>query len=199
MEVAPQFVLWAAEELPCKQSLEIVPAFAVREEQIRHILLAMQYEVDNGFQAGRLFGEYMGLSFATALLKKHSIALTRNAQFKGGLPRHKLKHIIDFVDGNLASDLSLREMADQLKLAPSHFARAFKESVGVSPHQYILRRRIERALQLLKGPRRNLASMACELGFSNQGHFTNVFHRLVGVSPSRYSERRYLTRRTPIQ
>jgi AraC family transcriptional regulator len=79
-------------------------------------------------------------------------------------------------------------MADQLDMGPCHFARAFKESAGVSPHQYVLRRRIERALQLLKGTQPSLAEMSRELGFSSQGHFTTVFRRLVGVSPSNYRE-----------
>jgi AraC family transcriptional regulator len=188
IEVAPKFIVWAADELTAKRPIEIAPSFAVKEERVRHILLTMYHELLNGFQSGRLFGELIGLSFATALLTGHSTVPVRNGQYKGGLPQYKLRQVAEYIDVNLASALSLSEMADQLDMGPCHFARAFKESVGVSPHQYVLRRRIERALQLLKGAHPSLAEMSRELGFSSHGHFTTVFHRFVGVSPSSYRE-----------
>ena len=78
--------------------------------------------------------------------------------------------------GNLTADRALP------------LSRAFKESTGLSPHQFILRRRVERALQMLKEKRTNLADIAYDLGFSSQGHFTTVFSKIVGVSPSSYRE-----------
>jgi len=188
MEVAPKFIVWAADELVARRPIEIAQCFAVKDERLRHILLTMHHELLNGFQSGRLFGECIGLSFATALLTRHSVVPLRSRQYKGGLPQYKLRQLSEYIDVNLASSLSLSEMADQLDMGPCHFARAFKESVGVSPHQYVLRRRIERALQLLKGTHPSLAEMSRELGFSSQGHFTTVFRRLVGVSPSNYRE-----------
>jgi AraC family transcriptional regulator len=187
IEVAPKFIVWAADELVAKRPIEIAQSFAVRAEGIRHILLTMHYELLNGFQSGRLFGECIGLSFATALLTRHSNVPIHNGQYKGGLPQFKLRQVAEYIDVNLSA-LSLREMADQLDMGPCHFARAFKESVGVSPHQYVLRRRIERALQLLKGSHPSLAEISRELGFSSQGHFSTIFHRFVGVSPSSYRE-----------
>ena len=188
MEVAPKFIVWAADELVAKRPIEIAQSFAVREQGIRHILLTMHHELLNGFQSGRLFGECIGLSLATALLTRHSTVPIRNGRYKGGLSQYKLRQVTEYIDVNLASALSLSEMADQLDMGPCHFARAFKESVGVSPHQYVLRRRIERALQLLKGSHPSLAEMSRELGFSSQGHFSTAFHRFVGVSPSSYRE-----------
>jgi AraC family transcriptional regulator len=79
-------------------------------------------------------------------------------------------------------------MANLLQMGPCHFARAFKESTGLSPHQYVLRRRVERALQMLKETPTNLVDIAYDLGFSSQGHFTTVFSKIVGVSPSSYRE-----------
>lgn len=188
IEVAPKFIVWAADELVAKRPIDIAQSFAVREEGIRHILLTMHYELLNGFQSGRLFGECIGLSFATTLLTRHSTLPISNAQYKGGLPQHKLRQVAEYIDVNLASALSLSGMSNQLGMGPCHFARAFSESVGVSPHQYVLRRRIERALRLLKGSHPSLAEMSRELGFSSQGHFSTVFHRFVGVSPSSYRE-----------
>ena len=179
VEVAPKFAVWAADHLGVKKPVEIVQSFAIKDERISHILLTMHHELLNGFQSGRLFGECIGLSFATAVLTKYSAAPARTGQYKGGLPQHKVRQVAEFIDVNLASALSLSDMADQLDMGPCHFARAFKESVGASPHQYVLRRRVERALQLLKDTHPSLTEMSRELGFSSLGHFTTVFHRFV--------------------
>jgi len=138
--------------------------------------------------SGKLFGEYMGLSFATALVTSHSSARARLTDYRGGLSPYKLRQVIAFINDNLSSNVSLAEMANLLQMGPCHFARAFKESTGLSPHQYVLRRRVERALQMLKETSTNLVDIAYDLGFSSQGHFTTVFSKIVGVSPSSYRE-----------
>jgi len=79
-------------------------------------------------------------------------------------------------------------MANLVQMGPCHFARAFKESTGLSPHQYVLRRRIDRAVEMLKDERSSLAGIAYDLGFSSQGHFTTVFRKFTGTQPSNYRE-----------
>src|SRR5262249_60369278 len=72
-------------------------------------------------------------------------------------------------------------------LSPYHFARRFKESTGLSPHRYIIARRIERAKELLRGEEDlSLGQVAARVGFWDQGHFTRHFKRLVGVTPRRF-------------
>jgi AraC family transcriptional regulator len=93
-----------------------------------------------------------------------------------------------FVNENLANSLSLTEIASLVQMGPCHFARAFKESTGVSPHQYVLRRRIDRAVEMLRDERSSLAGIAYDLGFSSQGHFTTVFRKFTGTQPSSYRE-----------
>ncbi len=188
LELAPKFVLWAADELVTNGTFEVQQLWSAKEEQLRHIMLTLHHELQANCRSGQLFGEYMGLSFATALLTRHSSVPARLSHYRGGLSQYKLRQVTDFINDNLAASLSLADMAKLLDMGPCHFARAFKESTGVSPHQYVLRRRVERALQLLKETRVNLADIAYDLGFSSQGHFTTVFRKLVGVSPSSYRE-----------
>ena len=188
LEIAPKFVLWAADELVTARPFEVQRLYAAQDEQLRYIMLTLHNELLANCPSGRLFGEYMGLSFATALLTNHSTSPSRLSQYRGGLSPYKLRQITEYIGDNLSNNLSLAEMANLLQMGPCHFARAFKESTGLSPHQYVLRRRVERALQMLKEKRTNLADIAYDLGFSSQGHFTTVFSKIVGVSPSSYRE-----------
>jgi AraC family transcriptional regulator len=129
----------------------------------------------------------MGLSFATALLTKHTLSPVR-LSYRGGLSRAKLRQVTEFIQDNLSGNLTVADMANLVQMGPCHFARAFKESTNMPPHQFVLRRRIERALQMLKETQVNLASVAYELGFSSQGHFSTVFRKAAGVSPSEYRQ-----------
>jgi AraC family transcriptional regulator len=188
LEIAPKFVLWAGDELVANGPFEIRRLWAAKDEQLRYIMLTLHNELLANCPSGRLFGEYMGLSFATVLLTNYSEGSTRVSQYRGGLSPYKLRQVTDYIRDNLSNNLSLAEMANLLQMGPCHFARAFKESTGLSPHQYVLRRRVEQALRMLKETRTNLADIAYDLGFSSQGHFTTVFSKIVGVSPSNYRD-----------
>lgn len=81
---------------------------------------------------------------------------------------------------------SLEAMAGQAGVTPSHFCRIFKKATGLSPHQYLMKARFERAKDLLEGSGLPLSTIADQLGFGSQSHFTRGFHRAVGVTPSDY-------------
>jgi len=188
MEVAPKYLVWAAEELGLDGRLEVQPLWSGEEEQARHVMLALHNELIVGCPSGQLFAEYVGLSFATMMLTRHAATPGRPAVYRGGLSHYKLRQVLAFINDNLATTLSLVDMANLIQMGPCHFARAFKASTGFSPHQYILRRRIDRALEVLKQTHVNLADLAYKLGFSSQGHFTTVFRKMVGVPPNSYHE-----------
>jgi AraC family transcriptional regulator len=101
-----------------------------------------------------------------------------------------LAHVLDTIDDRIADDLSLAELAAVADLSPMHFARLFRRAVGVSPHQYVLQRRMARAQALLGLTQHRLADIALAVGFSSQSHMTAVFTKGLGVSPLRYREQR---------
>jgi AraC family transcriptional regulator len=106
---------------------------------------------------------------------------------RGGLSRRKLKDVLEYIHQNLDAGLTLRDLAAVAHLSPYHFARLFKTSTGLPPHQYVIARRIERAKQLLRGGEElSLAQVAARAGFWDQGHFTRHFKRLVGITPKRF-------------
>jgi AraC-like DNA-binding protein len=90
------------------------------------------------------------------------------------------------MSASIGSDLSLRALADECGLSVSHFARAFRQSTGTSPHQWIVERRIEQATAKLAGGEASLAEIAVECGFADQSHFTRVFAKHVGSSPGQW-------------
>jgi len=91
---------------------------------------------------------------------------------------------------HIGADTSLETLAELAQLSPHHFATVFKASIGLPPHQYILRQRIAKAKELLADNRMSLAEISYVLGFPSQAHFTTMFGKLVGVTPGAYRDRR---------
>jgi AraC family transcriptional regulator len=106
--------------------------------------------------------------------------------YAGGLRRTVLRRVLEHLQAHLDEELPVTALAAVADLSPSYFSRLFKRSTGLSPHQYLLRQRIERARDLLADPGRRVAEVSCELGFPSQSHFTTVFRTLVGVTPRAY-------------
>jgi AraC family transcriptional regulator len=103
------------------------------------------------------------------------------------LSKHKLRAVIEYIHEHLDADLSLDHLAAVAHVSPYHFARLFKNSTGLPPHQYVIACRIERAKELLRQrDRLPIAEVATEVGFAHQSHFTRHFKRLVGVTPRRF-------------
>lgn len=107
----------------------------------------------------------------------HSISYT------GGLPQHKLKLVIDYINEHLGRGVSLRELAAIAQLTQFHFCRAFKQTTGLSPHQYLIKQRVEQAKQLLKSGKMKISEVAVACGFTHQSHMHRHFKRLTGVTP----------------
>ena len=107
-------------------------------------------------------------------------------RFKSGLTKRRLNLALDYIQAHLDSGILLEDLAGAVGLSPFHFAKLFKLSTGSTPHQYVLQRRLERAMELLRSSEATLSEIALESGFADQSHFANVFRRFMGVTPSRY-------------
>jgi AraC-like DNA-binding protein len=108
---------------------------------------------------------------------------------RGGLAPGALQRVCDHVEARLAERIALRELADVARLSACHFSRAFKQSVGASPHRYVMTRRIAAAARLIRESRSPLTEIALMVGFSDQSHFTRVFASMMGEAPSIYRQR----------
>jgi len=101
-----------------------------------------------------------------------------------------MRRVVDFVQAHLDQDLSLEALAQQTSFSPYYFARLFRQTTGESPHQFVLRQRIERARRLLKETDIPLAHVAIESGFANQSHLTRAFKQQYGLTPRAYRHNR---------
>jgi AraC family transcriptional regulator len=106
----------------------------------------------------------------------------------GGLSPTQLKRVTDYINDHLAQELSLEELAAIAQLSPYHFCRSFKRSIGFTPHQYVIRQRVERAKLLLKDGKMGIVEVAIACGFTHQSHLNRHFKRLTGVTPKKFSK-----------
>lgn len=105
---------------------------------------------------------------------------------RGGLAPFNLRRVMEFVEGNLTEPLSVDQLAQQASLSPFHFARSFKHSTGMTPHQYVTERRMRHAKRMLSDFQMKLAEVGKQAGFSSQSRFTTVFRKHVGLTPGEY-------------
>lgn len=176
----------AAEAELNPDTLEVVEAFGARDPQLEHAALELLAELRAGGPGGRLYGDALGTVLAVQLLRRYSSVGAPVLRGPAGLPRAALRHAADYVEEHLAQDLSLAAVAEAAGFSPYHFARLFKASTGLSPHQYVIRRRVERARTLLATTTWPLALIAREVGFASGSHLAQHFRRLLGASPSAY-------------
>lgn len=128
-------------------------------------------------------------SLASALLDHallSQIGRREGLQLKGGLAAHQRRQLVDNIEQRLAEPLSIGQLAAQCALSPYHFARMFRESFGVPPHQYLLARRLARARDLLRNSSLPLGEVALACGFASASHFTNRFKQNLGGTPGEY-------------
>lgn len=104
----------------------------------------------------------------------------------GGLSAVKLNRVKDFINENSEKNISLKTLASIADISSYHFLRTFKSETGVTPHQYVIERRVERAKALLADKRLTLAEIAYSVGFSSQSHMTDCFRRFVGATPGKF-------------
>lgn len=112
-----------------------------------------------------------------------------------GLQKWRLKRVIEFIEERLSGPIPLNELAEVVGLSPSHFGAQFRAATGLRPHEYILRKRIQRAQELLLGTNDPVIEIALGVGFQTQAHFTRVFGRFVGDTPFQWRQRRLMESR----
>lgn len=144
-------------------------------------------ELEYNAYAGKLYGESLAMAFSLHLLEQHGDFSSKLKLPHGKLAASKLRRAIEFVHENLAEDLSIEQIADSVYLSAFHFARLFKNTLGLTMHQYVLQNRLERAKRLMiKAPNLNLTEISLSVGFFDQAHFTKTFKRATGATPKTF-------------
>ena len=181
--IDPSIVARAATQLELNQLPDFDNRWSFQDEQLRLLLTEMEREVTSGAATGPLYGDLLGLSLSVALIRKYGRTSTTVAPHKGGIAKPRLNRALEYIAANLQSEIRLEDLAEAAGLSLFHFARAFRESMGATPHQYLLQRRIDSAKSLLRTPGRNLEVIASATGFADASHLSKAFRRQVGTSP----------------
>lgn len=168
------------------RDVELVNHWGVKDAQIERILRALEADLEAGLRSGRLFGESLLCALAVHLQRCYSVTPLKGARSRNGLPKARLHRVLDFIESNLDQEITLSALAETAGMSPHYFSVMFKQSTESSPHQYVLRRRIELARRLLNDRRVSVLEAAVRSGFSDQSHFTKIFRRIVGVTPAAY-------------
>ena len=182
---APAFLGRVAEESGLDAgAIELRASLDQRDGAVEHIGLAMLAEMEAGGAGGRVYGDALATALATHLLRNHGASPQYAADHRGRLPKGALRRVTDFVGDNLSVDIGLSEMAGVANLSRYHFSRQFKRSTGLSPHQYVIGRRVQRAKELLSKTDLSVGDVASAVGFAHQSHLARHFRRRFGVAPS---------------
>jgi AraC family transcriptional regulator len=185
--ICPTLLDRATQEL-MQREIELIPQFAIDDPVIQQLALAIKLEIQTGCMSGRLYGELLGTALAARLVQNYAVNKPPLEFKANGLAQSQLERVIDYMKANLAQDLSILDLATLTSMSESHFSRSFKQSVGISPYQYLMQQRVERAKQLLAQRSIVISTIALDCGFANQTHLTKVFRQMTGMTPKAYQK-----------
>jgi AraC family transcriptional regulator len=166
--------------------VELRPSRKFADPRLSAMVAAAHAEMVAGFPSGRLFLDSVEQAMAVALVNGHAVRHRPVQLYRGGLGSARLRRIRELVHAKMEDDLSLDDMAESVGLSTAHFARMFRKSTGQTPHQFVLRQRLERAKLMLRAPDARVLDVAVACGFKTQQHFAQVFRDAWGFSPTEY-------------
>lgn len=186
--VSPKFFEAYVEDIAAHQNFTLRRLSHLRDRHITAIGRAARQFIQTHSSGGRLYFESLAGQFATHVIL--SLVSTPEATAPANqLPTRAFNQLLEFVDAHLCDDVSLDALANMVGLPPSRFVRAFKATVGQSPHVWVIMRRLDRAKALLAKTDHPIAQIALDCGFSSQSHMTTVFSKHLGITPKCYRDR----------
>jgi AraC family transcriptional regulator len=174
------------DEIIERDRIELIPHFATPDPLVHQIGLALKRALENSGSNSRLYAETMTTALMVHLLQYYSAQQLTIPTYTGGLSKLKLQQVVDYIHAHLDRDLSLKELAAVVQMSAHYFSQLFKQSTGITPHQYVIRCRIERAKELLMQGKFSISDVAKVVGFVDQSHFHRHFKRLVGITPKAF-------------
>lgn len=171
----------------CGTQLEMAELGA-RDTTMFGLAEALLSRVERPGECSTLFIDHIGLAFHAHISEVYGAASPRRVA-TGRLAGWQLRRAIDYMVAHLDGDPTIAQLATECGLSAGYFARAFRRTAGITPHQWLMRRRVENARELLLRGQLELASIATACGFVDQSHFTRIFARFEGESPGRWRRR----------
>jgi AraC family transcriptional regulator len=166
-------------------NFEILPQFAIRDPLICEIGNALDSELMSVRPGPRVYAESLATALAAHIVAKYSnnasVELARTSRSKA-----QLRRSMEFIHQNLQSNISLGDIAAVANMSKYHFAKSFRNAIGIAPHRYLVKLRVERARKLLVSEHLSIEEIASRVGYSDKSHFVAQFLKIVGTTPHRY-------------
>lgn len=163
--------------------IEYMPRVGHADPFVHAIAQAILSELQTEGLFGMLYMESLLRTLAFHMLRNYAVFTPKPMAVKGQLPADALRQVCDYVRDHLSEEITLEALAAQVHLSPYHFARKFKEAIGLPPYQYVLHCRVEQAKMLLTAGKHSISEVAQEVGFTSQSHLTRHIKNAYGVTP----------------
>lgn len=184
LAIEPKLLRQVGQGLVDGDRISLIPQYMnEQDELIQGIFSTLKDELKFGKIGSNLLIDSLKTTLAIHLLRKYCSTKPKLFSYEDGLSKLKLKEITEYINANLDRDLKIIELATIAQISPYHFIRLFKNSIGKTPHQYILQRRIERGKYLLQHSQLSTEEIAASLGFCDRSHFAKYLKRLTGMTP----------------
>jgi AraC family transcriptional regulator len=166
--------------------LTLLPTFQNQNPQVEAMATMLLAELQHHQPGGALYLDSLANVLAVQLLRNHSSSQPQLPNYEGGLPPYHLNRVLDYIDAKLTEDIKLADLGQLLSMSPFHFSRLFKQSMGISPHQYVIQQRVERAKRLLQQTNQPIIDIALACGFNSHSHLSKQFRQVTGLTPKAY-------------
>jgi AraC family transcriptional regulator len=184
----PTFVARIVYESVDPDCVELIPHFSKPDLLISQIALTLQKELISNDSGSRLYVDSMAIALSAHLLRHYSAKKHTIQDYTGGLPKYKLQQAIEYIHDHLTEGFSLEAIANYIGISQYHFAKLFKQSTGMTPHQYLIETRLEKAKILLAKTDFTISEIAYRTGFANQSHLTRLFRKYLSTTPKAYRQ-----------
>jgi len=159
---------------------------AARDPLLEQLILACVAALKHPIPSTSLYIDKLAWVMAAHLVHKHGSTSKEPSPPAVGLQRRQLDRAREYIEENLGCDIGISDLARAAALSPVYFARAFKQAIGLAPHQYLMSARVERVKKMLLSDEHTLSDIATLCGFCHQEHMTRVFRRFCGSTPGAY-------------
>jgi AraC family transcriptional regulator len=172
-------------DVPASVESALIPAVLVRDPFLVELARSLHREsLDNRLSS--LFTQSVATLTATHLMRLYSNRPAHVAPVRGGMGPGRERRVLNYIAHHLDESITLEDLARVAEISPNYLIELFRQSLGITPHKYVVRMRLERAYALLKEPSLTLLEIAHTCGFQDQSQFTTVFRRYTGATPGQY-------------
>ena len=184
--IQPEKMQEAIHDVTLKTRNQFERRYNTEDPLLGGLMQTLLMEANAGNPNGKLFVESLLTAISIHFVKQYSVEDEIIPEYRSGLSRQQLQRTLEYIEGHLTEDISLDALASEVGMSKYHFCRLFKKSTHLTPHQYVIQRRLAQAKTLLKKGELTIVEIAHLLGFSDQSHFSRLFKKRYGLTPGAF-------------